>query len=145
MQEGATTWPKPTHPVHYEVNVRGGGFDTARDRFQVWKHEPPVSRPDRLMFEGKREVRWLGNAGFDDTEAVRRALQSASHPQDDFALAAREKQLDNRGFSTGTIDKSNRHARSNPTPTSAREAPQMPANAQSIRAWSAMENVRLVE
>lgn len=70
MQEGATTWPKPTHPVHYEVNVRGGGFDTARDRFQVWKHEPPVSRPDRLMFEGKREVRWLGNAGFDDTEAV---------------------------------------------------------------------------
>ncbi|WP_415749149.1 hypothetical protein [Burkholderia sp. BCC1998] len=97
------------------------------------------------MFEGKREVRWLGNAGFNDTEAVRRALQSASHPQDDFALAAREKQLDNRGFSTGTIDKSNRHARSNPTPTSAREAPQMPANAQSIRAWSAMENVRLVE
>lgn len=145
MQEGATTWPKPTHPAHYEVNVRGGGFDTARDRFQVWKHEPPVSRPDRLKFEGKREVRWLGNAGFDDTEAVRRALQSASRPQDDFALAEREKQLDDRGFSTGTIDKSNTHARSNPTPTSAREAPQMPENAQSIRAWSAMENVRLVE
>ncbi|WP_442861571.1 hypothetical protein [Burkholderia sp. USMB20] len=50
------------------------------------------------MFEGKREVRWLGNAGFDDTEAVRRALQSASRPQDDFALAEWEKQLDDRGF-----------------------------------------------
>ncbi|WP_322025140.1 hypothetical protein [Burkholderia sp. BCC1977] len=82
------TLPKLTHPVHYEVNVCGGGFDTVRDRFQVWKHEPLVSRPDRLMFEGKTEVRRLGDAGLDGTEATRRALQRASRPQDAFALAA---------------------------------------------------------
>ncbi|WP_423761001.1 hypothetical protein [Burkholderia sp. NLJ2] len=82
------TSPKQTHQVHYEINVCGGGFDTVGVRFEAWKLEPLISRPDRLMFEGKTEVRQLGGAGFDGTDAARRALQQASRPQDDFALAA---------------------------------------------------------
>ncbi|RQS62510.1 hypothetical protein DID96_31375 [Burkholderia sp. Bp8963] len=82
------TLPKQTHQTHYEVNVCGGGFDTVRDRFRIWKQEPLVSRPGRLMFEGKSDVRPLGTGDFDGTEAARRALQRASRPQDNFALAA---------------------------------------------------------
>ncbi|MGZ2749494.1 hypothetical protein [Burkholderia stagnalis] len=77
-----------TPRTHYEVNVCGGGFDTVRDRFVAWKHEPLIARPDRLMFEGKTEVRRLDACCFDGTEAARRALQDACRPQDDFALAA---------------------------------------------------------
>ncbi|CAN0619902.1 conserved protein of unknown function [Burkholderia multivorans] len=82
------TLPDQPRQTHYEVNVCGGEFGSVRERFRAWKLEPLVSRPDRLMFEGKTDVRQLDGTDFDSTEAARRALELASWPQDDFALAA---------------------------------------------------------
>lgn len=62
---------KQTPSVHYELNVCGGRFETVKERFQAWKREPLIARPERLMFEGKTEVRRLDARCFDDTEAAR--------------------------------------------------------------------------
>ncbi|MDY7787965.1 hypothetical protein U0E10_08585 [Burkholderia ubonensis] len=82
------TLRKRASEVHFEVNVCGGGFDVVGSRFLEWKQEPLISRPNRRMFEGKTDVRRLTDRTFDSTEAARRALEHASRPQDDFALAA---------------------------------------------------------
>lgn len=77
-----------TRQVHYEINVCGGEFKAVAQKFRMWKQEPLVSRPDQLMFTGKMRVRRLGHGVFNGSEAARHALQQASRPTDDFALAA---------------------------------------------------------
>ncbi|KVD80663.1 hypothetical protein WS62_26575 [Burkholderia sp. ABCPW 14] len=77
---------KPT--VHYEANVCGGSFESVLDRFEDWKREPLVSRPERRMFEGKDSVRRLGDEAFDSPDKARHALIRSCAPCDRFALAA---------------------------------------------------------
>ncbi|KWF22764.1 hypothetical protein [Burkholderia pseudomultivorans] len=74
--------------VRYEVNVCGGGFDSVKHHFTAWKQEPLIYRPERRMFEGKADVRPLGDETFGATEPARFALQRACEPQDPYALAA---------------------------------------------------------
>ncbi len=54
--------------VRYEVNVCGGGFDSVKHHFTAWKQEPLIYRPERRMFEGKADVRPLGDETFGATE-----------------------------------------------------------------------------
>ncbi|KVE29374.1 hypothetical protein WS67_05875 [Burkholderia singularis] len=80
---------KQQQSIHYEVNVCGGGFDSVTRRFTAWKQEPLIYRPERRMFEGKTDVRPLGDETFAAAESARLALQRACKPQDRYALAAR--------------------------------------------------------
>jgi hypothetical protein len=83
------TIPERRDGVRYELNVCGGGFDSVKSRFREWKREPLIYRPGRLMFEGKADVRPLGDETFGSTEPARFALQRACEPDDTYALAAR--------------------------------------------------------
>ncbi|MBN3723919.1 hypothetical protein [Burkholderia sp. Ac-20379] len=79
----------PPHDVHYEVNVCGGTFDSVRDRFRAWQHEPLIVRPQRTMFENKDGVKRLDDdTVFDLPEAAQQALRRACTPGDRYALAA---------------------------------------------------------
>ncbi|WP_175922917.1 hypothetical protein [Burkholderia latens] len=82
------TIPKRQPGVRYEVNVCGGGFESVKSHFSAWKREPLIYRPDRRMFEGKADVRPLGDETFCSTEPARFALQRACEPSDPYALAA---------------------------------------------------------
>ena len=88
------TNPKQRPGVRYEVNVCGGGFDSLKSHFSTWKHETLIYRPDRRMFEGKADVRPLGDETFGSTEPARLALQRACEPADPYALAARVRDDD---------------------------------------------------
>ncbi|KKL35593.1 hypothetical protein WR30_18005 [Burkholderia contaminans FFH2055] len=83
------TIPKRREGVRYELNICGGGFDSVKNRFKEWKREPLIYRPERRMFEGKADVRQLGDETFGSTEPARFALQRACEPADTYALAAR--------------------------------------------------------
>ena len=65
-----------------------GGFDSVKSHFQEWKSEPLIYRPERRMFEGKADVRPLGDETFGSTEPARFAL-AACVAADTYALAAR--------------------------------------------------------
>jgi len=82
------TIPKRRPGVRFEVNVCGGGFDSVKSHFSVWKQEALIYRADRRMFEGKADVRLLGDETFGSTEPARFALQCACEPSDPYALAA---------------------------------------------------------
>ncbi|AXF25633.1 hypothetical protein CUJ89_34925 [Burkholderia pyrrocinia] len=81
--------PKRRPGVRYEVNVCGGEFNSVKSHFSEWKQEPLIYRPERRMFEGKADVRPLGDETFGSTEPARFALQCACEPADSYALAAR--------------------------------------------------------
>ena len=51
-----------------------------KSHFQEWKSEPLIYRPERRMFEGKADVRPLGDETFGSTEPARFALQRACGP-----------------------------------------------------------------
>ncbi|MEX3613313.1 MAG: hypothetical protein VB141_05250 [Burkholderia gladioli] len=79
---------KPNPDVHYEVNVCGGTFDSVRNRFRAWQHEPLMARPQRSMFADKAGVERLDDTVFEAPEEVQCALRRACAPHDRYALAA---------------------------------------------------------
>jgi hypothetical protein len=86
LTEEAVTMDKDTH---FQVNVCGGDFQHVLESFQTWKSEPLVYRTNRLMFEGRDEVRMLCERQFDNSERARKALETACRPHDPYALATR--------------------------------------------------------
>lgn len=50
---------EPKERIRYDANVCGGDFSQVRERFDTWKRESRVHRPERRMFDGKDEVREL--------------------------------------------------------------------------------------
>lgn len=75
--------------IRYDANVCGGDFAHVRERFDTWKRESRVYRPERRMFDGKDEVRELNDTVYDGPERAQRALVAECTPSDRFALAAR--------------------------------------------------------
>ncbi|EKS9793311.1 MULTISPECIES: hypothetical protein [Burkholderia] len=75
--------------IRYDANVCGGDFAHVRERFDTWKRESLVYRPERRMFDGKDEVRELNDTVYDGPERAQRALVAECRPSDRFALAAR--------------------------------------------------------
>ncbi|MFM0087652.1 hypothetical protein PQR46_12050 [Paraburkholderia sediminicola] len=75
--------------TQFEVNICGGDFQHVLECFHEWKGEPLIYRRDRLMFEGRDEVRMLCQDQFDDAERARKALETACLPHDPYALATR--------------------------------------------------------
>ncbi|THJ56809.1 hypothetical protein E9536_00325 [Burkholderia sp. LS-044] len=67
--------------IRYDANVCGGDFGHVRERFDTWKRESLVYRPERRMFDGKDEVRELNRTVYDGPERAQRALS------DPYALA----------------------------------------------------------
>ncbi|HVE07968.1 MAG TPA: hypothetical protein VNE00_12005 [Paraburkholderia sp.] len=75
--------------VHYQANICGGDFQHVKECFDGWKQQPLVYRRNQYMFEGKREVRPLGEGRvFDNGEVAHNVLASTCSPQDPYALAA---------------------------------------------------------
>ncbi|KWF11557.1 hypothetical protein NUV26_28140 [Burkholderia pseudomultivorans] len=79
----------PKERIRYDANVCGGDFAHVRERFETWKRESLVYRPERRMFDGKDEVRQLNDTIYDGPESAQRALVAHCHPSDSFALAVR--------------------------------------------------------
>lgn len=75
--------------THFEVNVCGGDFQHVLECFREWKNEPLIYRNNRLMFEGRDEVRMFCPTQFDNAERARKALETACDPRDPYALATR--------------------------------------------------------
>ncbi|AXF23570.1 hypothetical protein CUJ89_24490 [Burkholderia pyrrocinia] len=75
--------------IRYDANVCGGDFGHVRERFDTWKHESLVYRPERRMFDGKDEVRELNDTVYDGPERAQQALVAQCAPSDPFALAVR--------------------------------------------------------
>lgn len=75
--------------IRYDANVCGGDFSHVRERFDTWKRESLVYRPERRMFDGKDEVRELNDTVYDGPERAQRALVAQCTPSDRFALAVR--------------------------------------------------------
>ncbi|MCA7950551.1 hypothetical protein LGM43_09715 [Burkholderia seminalis] len=75
--------------IRYDANVCGGDFASVRARFNAWKRESLVYRPERRMFDGKDEVRELNDTVYDGPERAQQALVAHCAPSDPFALAVR--------------------------------------------------------
>ncbi|MDR0240305.1 MAG: hypothetical protein LBJ65_01690 [Burkholderia sp.] len=75
--------------IRYDANVCGGEFASVRARFDAWKRESLVYRPERRMFDGKDEVRELNDIVYDGPERAQQALVAQCAPADPFALAVR--------------------------------------------------------
>ncbi|UVE68302.1 hypothetical protein L2Y90_29805 [Burkholderia pyrrocinia] len=75
--------------IRYDANVCGGDFGHVRERFDAWKRESLVYRPERRVFAGKDEVRELNAIVHDGPERAQRALVAQCAPSDPFALAVR--------------------------------------------------------
>lgn len=75
--------------IRYDANVCGGDFGDVRERFDAWKRESLVYRPERCVFAGKDEVRELNAIVYDGPERAQRALVAQCAPFDPFALAVR--------------------------------------------------------
>ncbi|MBZ5789141.1 hypothetical protein K8353_03390 [Burkholderia contaminans] len=79
----------PKESIRYDANLCGGDFSHVRERFDTWKRESRVYRPERRLFDGKDEVRALDDTVYDGPERAQRALVAACAPSDRFALAVR--------------------------------------------------------
>ena len=67
--------------IRYDANVCGGDFAHLRERFDTWKRESRIYRPERRMFDGKDEVRALNDTVYDGPErAQRRSSRNARRP-----------------------------------------------------------------
>ncbi|AOI85566.1 MULTISPECIES: hypothetical protein [Burkholderia] len=75
--------------IRYDANVCGGDFGHVRERFDTWKRESLVYRPERRMFDGKDEVRELNRTVYDGPARAQRALVGQCAPSDPYALAVR--------------------------------------------------------
>ncbi|WGY72080.1 hypothetical protein KEC55_19925 [Burkholderia cepacia] len=75
--------------IRYDANVCGGEFASVHARFDAWKRESLVYRPERRMFDGKDEVRELNDLVYDGPERAQQALVAQCAPSDPFALAVR--------------------------------------------------------
>ena len=73
--------------IRYDANVCGGDFGHVRERFDTWKRESRLYRPERRMFDGKDEVRELNDTVYDGPERAQQALVAQCEPSDPFALA----------------------------------------------------------
>ncbi|WP_423369874.1 hypothetical protein [Burkholderia sp. LMG 32019] len=51
--------------IRYDANGCGGDFSHVHERFDTWKRESLVYRPERRMFGGKDEVRVLNDTVHD--------------------------------------------------------------------------------
>lgn len=80
---------EPRERIRYDANVCGGDFSRVRERFDTWKRESRVHRPERCMFDGKDEVRELNPTVYAGPESAPRARVARCAPSDPFALAAR--------------------------------------------------------
>ncbi|RQR46803.1 hypothetical protein DIE20_00820 [Burkholderia sp. Bp9131] len=80
---------EPRERIRYDANVCGGDFSQVRERFDTWKRESRIHRPERRMFDRKDEVRELNPTVYAGPESARRALAARCAPSDRFALAAR--------------------------------------------------------
>lgn len=78
----------PTERIRYDANVCGGDFSQVRERFDTWKRESLVYRPERRVFDCKDEVRALNHTGYAGPASAQRALIARCTPSDPFALAA---------------------------------------------------------
>lgn len=72
--------------IRYDANVCGGDFGHVRERFDTWKRESLVYRPERRMFDGKDEVRALNRTVYDGPQRAA-ALVGQCAPSDPHALA----------------------------------------------------------
>ncbi|AOI88489.1 hypothetical protein [Burkholderia pseudomultivorans] len=79
----------PKERIRYDANVCGGDFAHVRERFETWKRESLVYRPERRMFDGKDEVRQMNDTVYEGPESAQRALIAQCDPSDPFALAVR--------------------------------------------------------
>ncbi|KAB0637895.1 hypothetical protein [Burkholderia latens] len=79
----------PTKRIRYDANACGGDFDDVRERFDTWKRESRVYRPERRVFDGKEEVRELNHTVYTGPASAQRALAAHCAPSDPFALAVR--------------------------------------------------------
>ncbi|KAG8154486.1 hypothetical protein [Burkholderia catarinensis] len=75
--------------IRYDASVCGGDFARVRERFDTWKRESLVYRPERRVFDGKDEVRELNDTVYDGPGRAQRALVAQCAPSDPFALAVR--------------------------------------------------------
>ncbi|NTZ82818.1 hypothetical protein FCJ61_07340 [Burkholderia metallica] len=73
--------------IRYDANVCGGDFGHVRERFETWKRESRVYRPERRRFDGKDEVRELNDTVYDGPARAQQALVAQCEPSDPFALA----------------------------------------------------------
>ncbi|ABB11749.1 hypothetical protein [Burkholderia lata] len=73
--------------IRYDANVCGGDLSHVRERFDTWKRESRIYRPERRMFDGKDEVRELNDVIYDGPERAQRVLVAECTPSDRFALA----------------------------------------------------------
>ncbi|KUZ06958.1 hypothetical protein WI28_22805 [Burkholderia diffusa] len=80
---------EPRKRIRYDANVCGGDFRDVRERFDTWKRESRVHRPERRVFDGKDEVRELNHTVYAGPESAQRALVARCAPADPFALAVR--------------------------------------------------------
>ncbi|VWC56263.1 hypothetical protein BLA18112_00321 [Burkholderia lata] len=72
--------------IRYDANACGGDLSRVHERFDTWKRESPIDRPERRMFDGKGELLELNDSVYDGPERVRRALAAECTPSDRFAL-----------------------------------------------------------
>lgn len=54
--------------IRYDVNTCGGDLSRVRERFDTWKRESLIDRPERRMFDGKDELRELNDIVYDGPE-----------------------------------------------------------------------------
>ncbi|MGR3907456.1 hypothetical protein Q3A80_10415 [Burkholderia sp. SR8] len=78
---------EPMERIRYDANVCGGDFSQVRERFDRWKRESRVYRPERRLFDGKDEVRALNHTVYAGPASAQRALVARCTPSDPFALA----------------------------------------------------------
>ncbi|VWC51245.1 hypothetical protein BLA18109_00064 [Burkholderia lata] len=50
------------------MNTCGGDLSRVRERFDTWKRESLIDRPERRMFDGKDELRELNDIVYDGPE-----------------------------------------------------------------------------
>ncbi|VWB43324.1 hypothetical protein BAR24066_01940 [Burkholderia arboris] len=73
--------------IRYDANVCGGDFGHVRGRFDAWKRESRVCRPERRLFDGRDGGRELTDTVYDGPERAQRALAAQCVPSAGFALA----------------------------------------------------------
>ncbi|WP_176045367.1 hypothetical protein [Burkholderia sp. BCC1644] len=75
-----------TERIRYDANACGGEFASVRARFDAWKRESRVCRPEGRMFDGKEEIRALNDIVCDGPERAQQALVAQCAPSDPLAL-----------------------------------------------------------